>query len=147
MRRDPIDDELRFHFDALRQELLDAGNSEHEATRYARLKLGQTTTAREEVLQMSLTHRLAMIIRDARFALRSYKKNSVWATAILAIGIGLSVATFSLVEAVLLTPLPFPEQDQIQMIWKTDLQLHDQLVGELAYVELGDLRAGPDATP
>ena len=143
--RDPIDDELQFHFEALKQERIHAGDTEQEAIRYARLKFGQTTTAREEVLHMNLAHRLDNIRRDTRFALRSYSRNSVWATVILAIGIGLSVAVFSLVEAVLLNPLPFPDQADIQMIWKTDLQVHDQLVGELAYVELSDLRAGiPD---
>ena len=113
--RDPIDEELRFHFETLKQERLDAGDTHSEAARHARLKLGQTTTAREEVLHMNLAHRLDMLLRDTRFALRSYSKNSIWATAILAIGIGLSVAMFSLVEAVLLNPLPFPEQNNLQM--------------------------------
>ena len=83
-----------------------------------------------------------MINRDIRFAIRSYARDGgayIWATAILAVGIGLSVAMFSLVEAVLLNPLPFPDQADVHMVWKTDLQLHDQLVGELAFPELADL--------
>jgi len=58
--------------------------------------------------------------------------------AILALGIGMSVAMFSLVDAVLLRPLPFPKQESIQVIWKVD-PLAGSHVEELAYPELGDL--------
>ncbi len=59
--------------------------------------------------------------------------------AILALGIGMSVAMFSLVDAVLLRPLPFPRQDSIEVIWKKDAAA-SQYVGELAYPELRDLQ-------
>ena len=65
------------------------------------------------------------------------RRISVPATAILALGIGVSVAMFSLVDAVLLRPLPFPDQDSIQVIWKTDAQAP---FVELAYPELRDLQ-------
>jgi putative ABC transport system permease protein len=144
MWRDPIGEELKYHFEALKRERIEAGDSEAEAARFARLKLGQVALVEEEVRRMSWTHRLEMIGRDARFAIRSFKRHGgayLGATAILAIGIGLSVAMFSLVEAVLLNPLPFPDQRDIHMIWKTDLQAHDQLVGELAFTELADFQA------
>jgi putative ABC transport system permease protein len=64
--------------------------------------------------------------------------------AILALGIGMSVAMFSLVDAVLLRPLPFPKQESIQVIWKAD-PLAGSHVEELAYPELRDLQANiPD---
>lgn len=50
----------------------------------------------------------------------------------------MSVAMFSLVEAVLLRPLPFPNQERIQVIWKVD-PLAGSHVEELAYPELRDL--------
>jgi len=143
-KRDPIDDELKFHFEALKQERLDAGDSEAEAMRFARLRLGMSATVEEDVRRMSWTHRIEMMIRDARFAVRSFTRHGgayVWATVILAVGIGLSVPMFSLVEAVLLNPLPFPNQGDVHLIWKTDLQVNEQLVGELAFPELGDLKA------
>jgi len=61
------------------------------------------------------------------------------AAGILALGIGMSVAMFSLVDAVLLRPLPFPRQESIYVIWKVD-PLAGKHVEELAYPELGDLR-------
>jgi putative ABC transport system permease protein len=51
----------------------------------------------------------------------------------------MSVAMFSLVEAVLLRPLPFPNQERIQVIWKVD-PLAGSHVEELAYPELRDLQ-------
>jgi putative ABC transport system permease protein len=61
------------------------------------------------------------------------------ATGILALGIGMSVAMFSLVDAVLLRPLPFPRQESIEVIWKVD-PLAGSHVEELAYPELRDLQ-------
>src|SRR5712671_4687978 len=76
------------------------------------------------------------------FAVRTlfrYRGSYVSAIAILALGIGMSVTMFSLVDAVLLRPLPYPHQDSIQVIWKTDPAAGAPLV-ELAYPELRDLQ-------
>src|ERR1700721_786041 len=77
-----------------------------------------------------------------RFAIRTLLRNKgayLPAAAILALGIGMSVAMFSLVSAVLLRPLPFPKQTTIQVIWKVDPQAGSH-VEELAYPELRDLQ-------
>src|SRR5271156_300765 len=77
-----------------------------------------------------------------RFAIRTLLRNKaayLSAAAILALGIGMSAAMFSLVNAVLLRPLPFPNQESIQVIWKVD-PLAGSHVEELAYPELRDLQ-------
>jgi putative ABC transport system permease protein len=68
-----------------------------------------------------------------------HRTTSVAAAAILSIGIGMSVAMFSLVDAVLLRPLPFPRQQSIEVIWKTNPRA-GHYVEELAYPELRDLQ-------
>jgi len=80
--------------------------------------------------------------RHVLIALRTlFRHKGVYFSAIgiLALGIGMSVAMFSLVDAVLLRPLPFPEQELIQVIWKTDPAAGAPFV-ELAYPELRDLQ-------
>jgi hypothetical protein len=57
-------------------------------------------------------------VQDLRFAIRQLRKNSGFAVTIiltLALGIGATTAIFSLVNAVLLRPLPFPEQDRLYL--------------------------------
>jgi predicted permease len=62
------------------------------------------------------------------------------AAAILSLGIGVSLAMFSLVDAVLIRPLPFPRQQDIHLIWKVD-PLAGPYVVEMGYPELRDLQA------
>src|SRR5437879_3410527 len=77
--------------------------------------------------------------RQALRAMLRHRGAYVPAAAILALGIGMSVAMFSLVDAVLIRPLPFARQDAIRVIWKTD-PLAGTHVEELAYPELRDLQ-------
>ena len=59
-------------------------------------------------------------MRDARYAFRLIQKNPVLALAVvfvLAVGIGGSIAIFSIVNAVLLKPLPYPEADRLMVLW------------------------------
>ncbi len=66
------------------------------------------------------------------------------AAGILSLGIAMSVAMFTLVDAVLLRPLPFADQESIEVIRKVDPRA-GHYVEELAYPELGDLQANiPD---
>lgn len=81
-------------------------------------------------------------VRHLRLAVRTVRHNKaayLSAAGILALGIGMSVAMFSLVEAVLLRPLPFSRQESIHLIWKVD-PLAGTHVEELAYPELRDLQ-------
>lgn len=69
---------------------------------------------------------------DLRFALRSLIKNpgsSLVIVLILAIGIGANTAIFSVVDAVLLKPLPYPDSDELVMIWEKNVELGQEKDG------------------
>jgi putative ABC transport system permease protein len=78
--------------------------------------------------------------QDLRFGLRMLLKNPVFtlvAAVTLALGIGANTAIFSVVNAVLLRPLPFPEQEQLVVAWKRDTSANTPFV-ELSVAEIRD---------
>src|SRR5271167_4126696 len=61
-----------------------------------------------------------MILKEAQAVLRSLWKNSGFTTltvGLLALGMGASIAVFSIVDSVLLKPLPFPDAERVFAIW------------------------------
>jgi putative ABC transport system permease protein len=68
---------------------------------------------------------LSQAVIDVRHAVRNFRQNpgfTVVALGVLAIGIGASIAIFSVVNAVLLRPLPFPNADRLTIIWEKSAQ-------------------------
>src|SRR5689334_12863015 len=86
----------------------------------------------------SILENIIDFTRTGSRALLHDRKKSFAAAAILAMGIGMSVAMFSLLDAVVLRPLPFPHQESIEVISKVD-PLAGKYVEEMAYPELRDL--------
>ncbi len=133
---------MQYHLEELKEERLALGDTEAQAERFARMKLGNQTAIEETVEEANPLHFLESGWRHVRLAVRTtwrHKRAYLSATWILALGIGMSVAMFSLVDAVLLRPLPFPHQESIEVIWKVD-PLAGKYVEELAYPELRDLQ-------
>jgi hypothetical protein len=65
------------------------------------------------------------LFRDARIAIRSLRRTPGFAAVVvltLAIGIGATTAIYSVVDAVLINPLPYPTADRLQMVWVTNPQ-------------------------
>ncbi|HEV8431380.1 MAG TPA: ABC transporter permease [Pyrinomonadaceae bacterium] len=83
------------------------------------------------------------LLQDIRFGLRMLLKSpsiSIVATIALALGIGANTAIFSVVNAVLLRPLPFPDPDSLVALFETDTQRGQQR-GSHSYPNFMDVRA------
>jgi putative ABC transport system permease protein len=109
-------EELEFYLDLTAEEYIARGMEPAAARDAARRKLGNTTLIREEVHQMNTLTFLEGLLRDAHHALRMIRLNPGFSTAAilsLALGIGANTAIFSVVNAVLIRPLPYPEPESL----------------------------------
>src|SRR5258708_20991422 len=82
------------------------------------------------------------LLQDIRYGLRMLLKSpsfSIVATIALALGIGANTAIFSVVNAVLLRPLPFTNSEQLMMVWETDAT-RGQVRGTASYPNFADWR-------
>jgi putative ABC transport system permease protein len=111
-----LSDELAQAFEFLVETKIRDGTSASEARRLAAIELGGVEQLKEEIRESRAGYDLETLFQDVRFGLRMLLKTpgfTVVAVATLGLSIGANTAIFSLVNGVLLRPLPFPDAERI----------------------------------
>lgn len=115
-----LEDEILAHLELAEREAIGRGLSPEEARRAARRDFGGIEQVKEEQRDSRGLRWVESLLRDFRYGLASVRRApgfSAVVAGVLALGIGANVAMFSVVDAVLLKPLPFAEPDRIVGVW------------------------------
>jgi len=124
-----IDDEIAFHLAMREEKLRRLGVEPNEARAEARTRFGDQQLVREECVSIDQQHArevrlmewLDSVLADLRYAIRTLRRRPAFtlvATLTLAVGIGATTAMFTLVNGILLRPLPYPRSDRIVQLYQ-----------------------------
>jgi putative ABC transport system permease protein len=145
-RRDAeLDQELREHLEMLAEENVERGMTQKDALRAARLSLGGSEQIKEAVRERRGLPFVESFAQDACFGLRMLRKNPGFAgiaILTLALGIGANTAIFSVVNGILLEPLPYGNSSRLVAIG-TLMHIHGMPVGRqgISLLEIADVQS------
>ena len=134
-----LDVELQFHFDQLVTQYREEGLSERDARHAAQLEFGTTGAYREAIRDTWRPPELADLWRSLRFAIRSLARSpgfTALAIVTLALGVGANTAMFSVVNTILLKPLPYPGGGQLNRIYRQTAQNPKGQISPADYLDL-----------
>ena len=137
-----LDEEVRGYLEALTRRKIGEGLDPAAARRAAAVEMGGVEQVKEEARGARLGLGLETALRDARYALRALVKSPGFALATvltLGLGIGANAAIFSVVDAMLLEPLPYRDSSRLVFVW-SDMTEAGYPRAPLSGPELADLR-------
>ncbi|HML17009.1 MAG TPA: ABC transporter permease [Bryobacteraceae bacterium] len=116
-----LENELRFHLDQHVAELMAQGHDAEGARRLARLALGGPEQVKEQCRDARGTRWLADFFGDARYALRGLRQRPGFAAVsllTLALGTGATTVMFTVINSVVLKPLPYFHPESLMQVWE-----------------------------
>src|SRR3954464_11380701 len=117
-----LDGEILAHLEMAERDAVASGLSPEEARRHARRHFGGIEQMKEDHRDQRSFRWVENLWRDVRYGISSLARDPGFAAVtigLLALGIGANTAMFSIVDAVLLKPLPFPEPERMVRVWET----------------------------
>jgi putative ABC transport system permease protein len=141
-----VEEELRFHLDLVAQELIGEGWPEEAARLEAIRRFGDLETTRKVCRELDLTKEKQMkwmkaledLGQDLRFAFRQLTKSpgfTLIAILTLALGVGATTAIFSVVDGILLRPLPFPQPERLVRVYPLSQEGEPSVFSVLNYLD------------
>ena len=136
-----LDEEVRGYLEMTAAEKVRWGMAPEEALREARRELGGVEQVKQNVRDIRTGVSMDTLMQDVRYAVRTLSRNLAFSSVVvltLALGIGANTAIFTIVDGVLLKPLPYPEPDRLLMLWESSLT--DRNLGTVAPANFYDWR-------
>jgi putative ABC transport system permease protein len=120
-----LEGEILAHLEMAELDAIAAGLTPEEARREANQRFGGIQQMKEEHRDQRSVPWVENLLRDLRYGMASLGRDPGFAAvtiALLALGIGANTAMFSIVDAVMLKPLPFPEPERMVRVWESTPQ-------------------------
>src|SRR5581483_6247425 len=119
-RYDDLSVSIQEHIDEKVEDLVESGTSRRDAEQAARREFGNVLLVQQRSREVWQWPALESILADLKFTLRRLRKSPGFAAIViltLAIGIGANTAVFSVINSILIKPLPYPRSGQLVSLW------------------------------